>query len=342
MSEQAVVVRADSEIYSPGIDAGLRERGVDLVLLPGNLKDDELARNLASADLLLTCYQPISAAVLDAAPNLRAIVKYGVGIDAIDVVAAQQRSIPVVNIPDYADSTVAEAAFMLMLLLLRKVKPLLNEMTHHGWAWPESRWLGNDLAGKTVGLVGCGHIGSSLARMAGRGFRARVIGYDPWLTSETMLAAGVEKREDLRDLLVESDIVSLHSVLNAETRGIIGCEELTAMKPSAFLINVSRGELVDEAALLQALRGGMIAGAGLDVFGQEPLSPQGHPLSALLAMDQVICSPHLAFYTAEAMDRLERETLQRCDEALSGMPMLIRSNDPRLKGQRSGVTHGDL
>jgi D-3-phosphoglycerate dehydrogenase len=142
---------------------------------------------------------------------------------------------------------------------------------------------------------------------------------------------------DLRAMLAECDFVSIHCVLNAETRHLIGETELRAMKPSAFLINVSRGAIVDERALLKILLEKRIAGAALDVYSQEPLARQGHPLSALYAMDNVILSPHLTFYTREAMARLEAETLERCREVLEGRPLTVKSRDPRLRAQTRGV-----
>jgi D-3-phosphoglycerate dehydrogenase len=134
-----------------------------------------------------------------------------------------------------------------------------------------------------------------------------------------------------------SDFVSLHAVLSPDTRHLIGRPELDLMKSSAVLINVSRGALVDEAALLDALVCGKIAGAGLDVFSQEPLSTSGHPLSKLFTLPNVLLTPHLTFYTHEAMERLEHETLERCEELLEGRPVLVKSRDPRLRDQAHGV-----
>jgi len=330
-------IRTDREIECPRIDAGLRERGVELRLLPEGISEEALARDAADADLLLTCYTPITARVLESAAKLRGIIKYGVGIDAIDIEAARRRQIPVVNIPEYAEETVAEGAFALMISLARKLGPLRDEMQSKGWAWPIPQWLGHDLAGKTLGLVGVGRIGKSLARMAGAGFRMRVVGCDPHVDRETMRGVHVEKFDSLAEMLPHCDFVSLHSVLNANTRHLIGAREFDQMKPSAMLINVSRGALVDEAALAEALRTGKIAGAGLDVFSQEPLALSGHPLSALFQMPNVILTPHLTFYTAEAMERLERETLERCDEVLLGRPVMVKSHDPRLRSQTAGV-----
>ena len=333
------IVRTDRELETPLTDAELSRRG-DLVLLPEGVSEDRLAKEVADADLLLMCYTPITARVINAATRLRAIVKYGVGIDAIDIPAAIARGIPVVNIPEYAEDTVAEGAFALMIALAKKLVPLDRQMQAEGWAQPTARWLGSDIAGKTVGIVGLGRIGRSFARMAGQGFRARVIAYSPGTSAAEMAAIGVEKMDDLHDLLAQSDFVSLHCTLNDTTRHIIGAAELAAMKPAAFLINSSRGALVDEAALVAALSEGRIAGAGLDVFSQEPLRLKGHPMSPLFAMPNVLMMPHLTFYTAEAMERLERDTLDRCDEALAGKPILVRSHDPRLRAQRHGVRFG--
>ena len=334
---QLKVVRTDSELECPLIDAGLRARGLELLALPEMTSEEHLIEALENAHLLLTCYARITARVIESAPFLRGIVKYGVGIDAIDIEAARRREIPVVNIPEYAEETVAEGAFALMIALARKLGPLHMEMQARHWAWPTPQWMGADLAGKTLGLIGVGRIGRSLARMAGAGFRMNVLGYDPFVDQQSMEKVGVQKSKDLSTLLENSDFVSLHAVLNPQTRHLIGRAELERMKPTAILVNVSRGALVDEAALSEALISGKIAGAGLDVFSQEPLSTPGHHLQPLFHLPNVIMTPHLTFYTREAMQRLEEETLLRCDEILSDSPVQIKSRDPRLRSQTSRV-----
>lgn len=309
------------------------------MLVPGGRGPGEFAGIAADADVVLTCYQPVTEALFATARRLRAVVKYGVGIDAIDTDAARRHRVPVVNVPDYASDTVAEAAFLLLLALARKLPALSRQVRTAGWVDPTPAWLGTEVAGSTVGLVGVGRIGSNLARKAGAGFGARVIGYDPNLTPDQLRARGVQPYDDLHALLATSDFVSLHATLTPQTRRLIGSAELAAMKPTAYLINVSRGELVDEPALLQALQDGTIAGAGLDTYGREPLRPSGHPLSPLLDMDNVVLTPHLAFYTGAAMRRLQDEALQRCAEALAGGPLTVLSDDPRLTAQQSGVHH---
>jgi D-3-phosphoglycerate dehydrogenase len=331
MTKKLKIIRTDRELETPHVDATLRAAGHDLVLLPDGTTEDALITHVRDADLLLMCYTPVTARIIAAADRLKGIVKYGVGIDAIDIPAARARGITVVNIPEYAEETVAEGAFALMIALAKKLAPLQRQMREEGWAWPEARWLGSDIAGKTVGLVGLGRIGRSMARMAGAGFRARVLGYDPHVSAGEMREAGVEKRASLREMLAESDFVSIHCVLNDDTRHLIGPAEIAAMKPAAFLVNTSRGAIVDEAALLAVLERGAIAGAGLDVFSREPLARAGHPMSRLYEMDNVILSPHLTFYTAEAMRRLEDETLERCFEILEGRKVVVKSRDPRLR-----------
>ncbi|MBZ9892561.1 C-terminal binding protein [Mesorhizobium sp. BR1-1-3] len=333
-------VRTDRELECPGIDAGLRARGVELVTLPDGIPEADLMQAVADADLLLMCYTPITARVIEAAPRLNGIVKYGVGVDAIDIPAAMRRGIPVVNVPDYAEETVAEGAFALMIALAKRLPSITAAVSRDGWIWPEQRWLGRDMSGATLGLVGCGKIGRSMARMAGQGFHARVLGFDPGVDVATMRTAGIEKVEDLHVMLRACDFVSLHCVLNDRTRGLIGEAELACLKPSAIVVNVSRGALIDEAALVEAIISGRIGGAGLDVYSVEPLAKSGHPMSALFGRDNVILFPHLTFFTQGAMRRLEDDTLARCFEILEGRPVTVRSFDPRLRAQTSGVSFG--
>jgi D-3-phosphoglycerate dehydrogenase / 2-oxoglutarate reductase len=332
------VVRTDSEIVMPLVDDTLRRWGGQLVLLPEGMPPWQLAQALADAELLLMCYQRIDAEAIAAAPHLRAIVKYGVGIDAIDIDAARERGVPVVNVPAYAEETVAEGAFALLMALFKRLKPIQQAMQDRGWIWPEPAWLAHDLSGKTLALVGLGRIGRSMARMA-TAFRMRVLAFDPFVAAGDW-PAGVERCAALDPMIGRCDALSLHCVLNAQTRHLIGAAQLARLKPTAYLVNVSRGELIDESALLPVLLQRRIAGAALDVYGQEPLALQGHPLSALVGLDHVLLWPHLTFYTHEAMRRLEEETLARCREALLGEPLTVLSHDPRLRAQTRGVRFG--
>ncbi len=331
-------MRTDQELECPHLDRALRDLGVNLVLLPETVSEADLVSHTRDADLILMCYTPITAKVIGAAERLKAIIKYGVGIDAVDIDAARARSIPVVNIPEYAEQTVAEGAFALLIALAKKLVPMQTAMQQQGWVWPTARWIGSDISGKTIGLVGVGKIGRSMARMAGAGFGAKVLGYGPHTAKDEMAAHGVEKYDDLCKMISVCDFVSVHCVLNDETYHLIGAKELACMKPTAILINVSRGAIVDEDALVAALQHGAIAGAALDVYSQEPLNRSDHPMHSLFDMDNVILSPHLTFYSQEAMQRLEHETFERCLEVLNGQPVLVKSGDPRLRAQKNGVT----
>lgn len=341
MAKQIKIVRTDLELECPHLDQALRATGANLVLLPDDISQADLIAQTHDADLILMCYTPITAKVIENAKRLKGIVKFGVGIDAIDIDAARAHKIPVVNIPEYAENTVAEGAFAMMIALAKKLLPLQAVMQSEGWAWPTERWMGSDIAGKTIGLVGVGKIGKSMARMAGAGFGAKVLGYNPNMPREAMQSAGVEKCDSLQEMLKQCDFVSVHCVLNDSTHHLIGADELACMKPTAILVNVSRGAIVDEAALITALQKGTIAGAALDVYSQEPLNQTDHPMRALFDMDNVILSPHLTFYTHEAMKRLEDETFERCMEVLEGRPVTIKSKDPRLMAQESGVVFVD-
>lgn len=321
------------ELETPYVDQTLRDQGHDLVVLPDGVSEDILTKEIEDCDILLMCYTPITKNVIDSAKRLKAIIKYGVGIDAIDIPAANARGIVVVNIPEYAEETVAEGAFAMLIALAKKLPTLQKQMNSKAWVWPSREWLGVDIAEKTLGIIGCGKIGSSMARMAGLGFRSKVVGYDPSRSKEDMEKSGIQKYEDLTEMLKECDFISLHAVLNKETKHLIGAKEFSVMKETAIIINSARGALIDEMALLNALEKKQIAGAGLDVYSQEPLNKTDHPLKRLYEMDNVILLPHLTFYTHEAMHRLELETMERIAEVMENRPVTIKSKDPRLQNQ---------
>ncbi len=332
------VIRTDREGECAALDDGLRAAGGTLTKFPDGTSEDVLIEAVRDTDLLITCYAPISARVIAAARKLKGIVKCGVSIDNIDVAAAMQKRIPVVNVPDYAEETVAEGAFALMIALMKKTAKIDRAMRERGWVWPEPEWRGLELAGKTIGLVGVGRIGRSMARMAGAGFRMRVLGYSPRTSAEEMKKVGIEKRDDLRAMLAECDVVSVHATLSQDTFHLLGEAEFSAMKPTCLFINTARGAIADEKVLLRTLQEGRIGGAALDVYGQEPLNRESHFMRPLYKMDNVILFPHLTFYTAEAMARLEQETLARCLEIVEGRPVLVKSQDRRLRAQTHGVT----
>lgn len=276
--------------------------------------DDEktLARAVVDADLLIMCYAAITRPVIAAAKCLKGILKYGVGVDSIDIAAATEHGIPVINCPDYGTGTVADHAFALLIALARKLVPMQEKMRQTGWMWPDPHWLGTDLAGKTVGIIGLGRIGRAMARRCA-GFDMQVLAYNPGMTATPGLAVKVELT-GLANLLNRSDFVSIHTVLTPETRNMIGAAEFEKMKRSAYLINVSRAAIVNEEALLQALTGNRIAGAGLDVFHREPLPPDHR----LFTLNNVLMTPHFAYLTKEAEQRLDREMLKSAELILAG------------------------
>lgn len=248
-----------------------------------------------------------------------------------------QRRIPVTNVPDYAEETVAEGAFALMIALMKKTVRIDRAVREKGWLSPTVEWRGSDLAGKTISLIGIGRIGRSMARMAGAGFHMRALGFAPSLSGDAMKKVGVEKYEDLRCMLSECDVVSVHASLRPETIRLLGDAEFSAMKTSCLFINTARGAITDEGALVRALQTKQIAGAGLDVYGREPLNREDHVFRSLYDMNNVILSSHLTFYTTEAMAHLERETLAHCLEIVEGRPLRVKSADSRLRAQKYGV-----
>ncbi|MCA9215394.1 MAG: aspartate aminotransferase family protein [Planctomycetales bacterium] len=273
---------------------------------------ETIIRMAPEADLIYTCYAPITSGAIYAAKNLKGIIKYGVGVDSINLDAATARGIPVAHCPHYGTNTVADQAFALLLAVARKIHTVDRDLRSNTWLWPELKYIGVDLTDKTIGLIGFGRIGKAMARRC-LGFGMTIVAYDPYVDATTMGDANVNPTS-LDELLEKSDFVSLHPVLTPETRHIIGASELAAMKRSAIVVNVSRGELIDEAALAAALQNGTIAGAGLDVFSKEPLAAD----NPFLSLDNVALSPHFAFYSKEAYIRLENDCLAAIEAILAG------------------------
>ena len=283
----------------------------DVITAPS---DDEatLVRMAAEADIILTCYGFITKAVIEAAPKLKGIIKSGVGTDAIDIETATARGVVVVNCPDYGTDTVADHSFALLMALGRRLPELGREMQEKAWYWPVAGNLGVDVSYKTLGLLGCGLIGRAMAKR-GLGFSMEVISYDPYVDDAELEALGVTP-VSFEELLARSDYFAVHCVRTPETHGMLGEAEFKAMKSGAFYINVSRGAIAEEAAVIRALDEGWIAGAGIDVFEDEPLD-ENYPL---LGRDNVILTPHLAWWTVEAFQRCEEKTLRRVHEILEG------------------------
>ena len=255
----------------------------------------ELLPAIAEADVLVVATTRVDVDLLDAAPRLTHVQHQGVGYDNIDVGACTARGVTVALTPEGTTTGVAEHTFLLLLALYKHLREAETQLRAGGWPVWELRARSFELSGKTLGLVGFGRIGRAVAVRA-KAFEARVLYHDPFRASEEdERTLNVEYRA-LDDLLGESDIVSVHVPLSPETRHLIGERELRLMRPSAILLNTARGSLVDEAALLRALTEGWIAGAGLDVFEQEPIDP-GNPL---LRLENVVVTPHISAGTIDA------------------------------------------
>ncbi|HIM76705.1 MAG TPA: hydroxyacid dehydrogenase [Rhodospirillales bacterium] len=308
---KAKILRTDAELFI--IEQYLDELSeIADVVTTESYAEDDLAEVAKDVDVILTCYTNITPRVINAGPNLKGIVKYGVGTDAIDMEAATAKGVMVANCPDYGPDSVADHAFALMISLARKIPTLDRAMRKNAWVWPEPKLLGLDLNGKTVGLIGFGRIGRAMSRRC-EGFSMNRLVYDPYVEPASVSEYGVSIVA-LDELLTRADFVSIHCVLTPETKGLIDAAALQTMKETAFLIDVSRGAIIDEDALIQAIDEKRIAGAGFDVFGHEPLTPD-YPL---LGRDNVILTPHLAWWTEEAFERVERDTLDGILDILAG------------------------
>jgi glyoxylate reductase len=284
----------------------LSEAGHEVVIGPSEdpYAPNELARLVEGADgILALLIDQIDAAILDAAgPQLRVVSNFAVGYDNIDLAAAAARGIRVGNTPDVLTEAVAEHTFALILALARRIVEgdrIVRERRFRRWG--PSFLLGMELRGKTIAVVGAGRIGESVARIAERGFGMAVVRVG---------------RGELAAALPDADVVTLHVPLNQETRHLIGAAELEAMKPVAILVNTSRGPVVDEAALVGALRVRRIAGAALDVYEHEPELAEG-----LAELDNVVLAPHTASATVEARTAMSRLAAENVIAALEGEPM---------------------
>jgi D-3-phosphoglycerate dehydrogenase / 2-oxoglutarate reductase len=273
------------------------------------LKGDELRDAIAGADaVLVRSATKITRDSLSRADRLKVIGRAGVGVDTIDVDAATERRIPVLTAPAGNTVSAAELTMALLLALARRV-PAADRSMRAG-EWDRKSFNGVELYGKTLGLVGAGRIGGEVAVRA-RAFGMRVIVFDPFLNPDRATALGVETA-GLDEILERADVLSVHVPLTDETLGLIGEAQLAKLKPSAFVLNVARGGVVDEDALLKALQNKRLAGAALDVYSMEPL-PADHPFRSL---PNVVLTPHLGASTAEAQQNVAIEIAEAVRAAL--------------------------
>ena len=314
-TQMTIVVYAEplpaelQEIVRCELPAGWTLRGV------ATREPAELWRSLADAEYLLVASRRVTSELLNAAPRLRHVQHQGVGYDNVDVGACAARGLTVSLTPEGTTTGVAEHTFLLILALYKHLREAESRLRAGGWPVWELRASSFELAGKTLGLVGFGRIGQAVARRAAA-FEAHVLYYDPVRPAEETAAALGATYRPLDELLHTADLVSLQLPLSAQTRHVIGTRELALMQRHAVLINTARGPLVDEAALVQALRQGTIAGAGLDVFDQEP-TPADNPL---LQLENVVLTPHISAGTADAFRTKMRAAVANLQRVSRGEP----------------------
>lgn len=309
MKPKAVITDYFFENVDIEIDI-LEKNDIEPVIL--QTKDEKpLIEGCRDADGILNQFAPMNRTIISSLERCKVIARYGIGYDNVDVEAASEKGIIVTNVPDYALEEVAEHAITLVVSLARKVTILNNNAKQKLWDYNLAKPI-YKINGSTLGLVGFGNIARNLAWRA-QGLGIRVIAYDPYIGEADMAKLSVKKVE-LEELLPEADYVSLHIPLTSTTRHLIGKKELSLMKKSAFLINVARGPVVDEAGLIEALDNEVIAGAALDVLETEPVLPD----NPLLEMDNVIITPHMAWYTEESEIKLRSTAAKDVAKVLTG------------------------
>jgi D-3-phosphoglycerate dehydrogenase len=303
-----------------------KQRGIEADVKTG-LSNEELLGIVGEYDgIAVRSATKITADVIRGAKSLKVVGRAGIGVDNIDVPAATAAGVIVMNTPFGNSITTAEHAIALMMALAREL-PAANASTHAG-KWEKNRFLGSELYGKTLGLIGAGNIGSIVADRA-KGLKMKVIAYDPYLSPQRAADLGLEKVE-LNDLLVRADFVSVHTPLTNETRGIISADAINRMKKGARLINCARGGLVDETALKAALDSGHLAGAALDVFEEEPAKSH-----ILFGHDRVIATPHLGAATMEAQENVALQVAEQISDYLLTGAITNALNMPSITAEEA-------
>jgi D-3-phosphoglycerate dehydrogenase / 2-oxoglutarate reductase len=301
------VIQARTERDYADCQAALAKVPARMTTLPFIADESELIARTRDADALVVSFSPISRGVMSAIEGLKVVVRTGVGYDVIDVPAATELGVIVVNIPDLWIREVANHALAMLLAWNRKLITLDRQVRAGVWSGGVPGERTGSLHGETVGIVGLGNIGSAFARRVAA-LDTKVIACDPYVDGRRFAALGVE-RVSLEAVAERSDYVSVHTLLNDETRHLIGEAFFRRMKPTALLINTSRGPVVDERALIRALEEKRLAGAALDVWEQEPVAAD----SPLLRMDNVIATPHAAYFSSPAVAAVPR----RCGEEIA-------------------------
>jgi D-3-phosphoglycerate dehydrogenase / 2-oxoglutarate reductase len=290
--------------------------------------DGDLGEKIGDYDaIIIRSGTHLTRDLIERAERLKVIGRAGVGVDNVDLDAASRRGIVVANAPQSTVVSAAEHTIGLLLALSRSI-PQAHAALKQG-TWERGRFAGLELADKTLGLAGFGRIGQQVARRA-RGLEMTVLAYDPYVAAGRFRELGVEPAESLEDLLARSDFLSLHLTLAPETYRLIGREQLAAAKDGIRIVNAARGELIDEGALVEALRSGKVAGAALDVFAAEPYS------GPLLELDNVVVTPHLAASTEEAQDRAGIIVAEQVAAALEGGLVTNAVNMPAVASEDAG------
>jgi D-3-phosphoglycerate dehydrogenase len=299
-----------SDKLSPRSVEIFKEAGIQVDVHTG-MNEEELCNKIADYHgLAIRSATKVTKKVLDAAVKLKIVARAGIGVDNVDIKAATEHGVVVMNTPFGNSITTAEHAIAMMFALARQI-PEANRSTHAG-LWEKNRFMGVELTAKTLGLIGCGNIGSIVADRA-QGLKMRVIAYDPFLSAERARDLHLEK-VTLDELLERSDFITLHTPLNDTTRNILNAQSLLKAKKSVRIINCARGGLIDEAALVDAIRCGHVAGAALDVFEEEPAKE-----NPLFGLEQVIATPHLGASTIEAQENVAIQVAeQMVDYLLQG------------------------
>jgi len=306
------------------------------------LPEDEFIQRLQGASILITEADEVTGTIMDSAPDLALIIDCRAATVNVDVKAATERGIVVCNTPGRNADAVADLTIAMMVMVLRKVWPGLKHLhdgTWHEWGFDRSYlWnRGHELPEKTVGLIGLGAVGRKVAYRL-QGFDVTLLGYDPFVSQADAASLGIEMA-GLDDLLIRSDIVSLHAPITPQTKGMIGRREFELMKPSAYFINTARAVLVDEAALIEALTNHRIAGAALDVFHQEPL-PADY---VLFTLPNVVALPHIGGATFEVTDHHSRIAYQTLMSFLDGKPVNVVNPEALASAQaRLGTYRGSV
>jgi D-3-phosphoglycerate dehydrogenase len=282
--------------------AALAAPDITLVLRGCCRTPQEVLEAVKDADVALCSGEPYTEYVLANAPRLKAVIRYGIGVDTIDLDAATRHGVMAVNFPDFCIREVANHALALLLACARRIVANDRSIRQEGWAATRRyRSQVGTIHGETLGLIAFGHIAQALAVRA-RAMEMQMVAYDPFVSDDLLSEYGVARATSLEELAATSDYVSCHLPLNPKTRGMVGRSFFQAMKPTAFFINTSRGAVVAEQDLIAALQAGELAGAGLDVFESEPIAPD-HPLCG---MDNVVLTPHFASWCDQTFEALYR------------------------------------